>query len=272
MTISTDTEQPSTDHHCAVKVRSTSSKKVNSRTPEVGLKAYFWPQLINREILETMALEVDVPISHTCTVDVGVPSPKVVRFAPEFMTSEAPSCASRYWKMAPFNDVYHPSVLRCPNPDASAVCHYDTPAGDEDPSSSSLVRGPLDFFFLMSLVALLLSLSYEELDWVLLLIAVDGAGDAAGLSLFVVFRYLGGVQKLVNGLNCSERVISWNDDHWNINSNFALDDCNEVLCCKGCNGFYILPRYSARIPSKPLNGPLRREAGEAMEYWSRKSR
>ncbi|GMH25866.1 hypothetical protein Nepgr_027709 [Nepenthes gracilis] len=36
----------------------------------------------------------------------------------------------------------------------------------------------------MSLVAILLSLSYEELDRVLL-IAVDGAGDVAGLSLFV---------------------------------------------------------------------------------------
>ncbi|GMH29453.1 hypothetical protein Nepgr_031296 [Nepenthes gracilis] len=65
------------------------------------------------------SLEVDVSISQTPTVDVGVtqpesphrdkvPSPKVVQFAPDFMTSEAPNCASRYRKMAPFSDVYHP--------------------------------------------------------------------------------------------------------------------------------------------------------------------
>ncbi|GMH25341.1 hypothetical protein Nepgr_027184 [Nepenthes gracilis] len=99
------------------------------------------------------ALVVDVSISQTPTVDVGVtqtesphrdklPLPKVVRFAPDLMTSEAPNCASRYRKMAPFSDVYHPSVLRSPNPDTNAVCHYE--AEDEVPSSSDLDRGPLD--------------------------------------------------------------------------------------------------------------------------------
>ncbi|GMH02067.1 hypothetical protein Nepgr_003906 [Nepenthes gracilis] len=103
------------------------------------------------------------------------PSSKVVRFAPEIMSSEAPNCASRSRKMSPCSDICHPIVFRKPylslmdsmealvatvpklapsplappggahgkvvvNPlsnfDVVSVCHYDAPAEDVAPSTN----------------------------------------------------------------------------------------------------------------------------------------
>ncbi|GMH29448.1 hypothetical protein Nepgr_031291 [Nepenthes gracilis] len=46
---------------------------------------------------------------------VKTPPPKVVRFAPEFLSAETPSCASRSRKMAPYSDICHPIKVRRSN-------------------------------------------------------------------------------------------------------------------------------------------------------------
>ncbi|GMH22176.1 hypothetical protein Nepgr_024019 [Nepenthes gracilis] len=98
------------------------------------------------------------------------PTSKVVQFAPEIMSTVAPSCASRSRKMAPCSDIFHLIVYRIPylglkdsvmtppggahgsavvNPlsisDVDSVCHYDAPDEVVAPSTTRGVAKGLDF-------------------------------------------------------------------------------------------------------------------------------
>ncbi|GMH25398.1 hypothetical protein Nepgr_027241 [Nepenthes gracilis] len=54
-------------------------------------------------------------IGDTPVGKLKAPSVKVVRFAPEIISSATPNCASRYRKIAPCSDIHHPIVFRRSN-------------------------------------------------------------------------------------------------------------------------------------------------------------